>query len=90
MFDSIDYLLRHDRIHEIITGLNTDFGEDFYSYLSARLCRWNVTELKATQSIGLILLTIIRNVNLLEHTRRPGTAFVRKYIRMVLLRREFN
>jgi len=32
---NIDYPLRHDRIHEIITGLNTDFGEDFYSYFSS-------------------------------------------------------
>jgi hypothetical protein len=30
---NVDYPLRHDIIHEIITGLNTDFGEDFYSYL---------------------------------------------------------
>jgi len=28
---NIGYPLRHDRIHEIVIGLNTDFGEDFYT-----------------------------------------------------------
>jgi len=59
---NIDYPLCHDRIHEIITEPKTDFGEDFYSYLSVGLFRWNVTEVKATQSIVLVLLMIIRNI----------------------------